>query len=456
MPSDARRLLVISYYFPPDGSVGGLRWAGITKYLAREGWQLAVLTAARPGGSDGVVERGVQVEWCPRRRTFLDHYQLLRRSSQRSHQSSEQGSPGAGPPRPGLLGDLRREVAALLTFPDWSRGWLLRAALRARSLVRRFQPHFVVSSGPPHSAHLVAALATMGSSARWFIDLRDPWAGPVATAWQSHPMHRTGLFRALTPRLERLAFRAAQGVIACTPQLAEALAGKYPDVAVTYVRNGVDPECLPPPSGDPYPGLGIAYVGTLYGSHDLGPVMQALRLFLQRHPEAVGSKMRVAGHADPSNALACQRAIASLGLERHVEVLGVLSRAQALNVVSRSRLAVVLAQELELQVPAKLYESVAMGIPTLVMAGPRSAAAVEGRRLGVAVLDSGDVGGITGLLERLWRNGSPQPPPSRTAITYGDVAVRMRALLTGERLVRMTPGTDDTTELIGKAALPYA
>ena len=225
---------------------------------------------------------------------------------------------------------------------------------------------------------------------------------------------------------------------------------------MTYVRNGVDPECLPPPSGDPYPGLGIAYVGTLYGSHDLGPVMQALRLFLQRHPEAVGSKMRVAGHADPSNALACQRAIASLGLEHHVEVLGVLSRAQALNVVSRSRLAVVLAQELELQVPAKLYESVAMGIPTLVMAGPRSAAAVEGRRLGVAVLDSGDVGGITGLLEHLWRNGSPQPPPSRTAITYGDVAVRMRALLTGERFVRMTPGTDDTTELIGTAALPYA
>ena len=90
------------------------------------------------------------------------------------------------------------------------------------------------------------------------------------------------------------------------------------------------------------------------------------------------------------------------------------------------------------------------------MAGARSAAAVEGKRLGVAVLDSGDVGGITGLLEQLWRNGSPQPPPSRTAITYGDVAVRTRELLTGERFVRMTPGTDDATELIGKAALPYA
>src|SRR5256885_1103621 len=74
MPSDARRLLVISYYFPPDGSVGGLRWAGITKYLAREGWQVAVLTAARPGGSDGGVERGVQGGMCPPRRTVPEHH----------------------------------------------------------------------------------------------------------------------------------------------------------------------------------------------------------------------------------------------------------------------------------------------------------------------------------------------------------------------------------------------
>src|SRR2546427_696001 len=39
VPSDGRRVLVITYHFPPDGSVGGLRWAGITKYLARLGWK---------------------------------------------------------------------------------------------------------------------------------------------------------------------------------------------------------------------------------------------------------------------------------------------------------------------------------------------------------------------------------------------------------------------------------
>ncbi len=456
MPSDARRLLVISYYFPPDGCVGGLRWAGIAKYLARLGWQVSVLTASRPAGSDATP--GVQVEWCPRFPTVLDRYQALRRRDRQASRSVATASRLARPSRPpGLLRELRRELVAFLALPDWSRGWLLRAALRARSVVRRFQPHFVVSSGPPHSAHLVAAMATMGGSARWFIDLRDPWAGPIATAWQSHPIWGTRMFRAVMPRLERLAFRAAQGVIATTPQLAEALTAKYPDVAVTYLRNGVDPESLPPRAPQSYGGIGIAYAGTLYGSHDLGSVMQALRVFLQRHPEAAqaGSKLRVAGHADPTNARACEEQIAALGLEQHVEVLGVLPRSQALDVLSRSRLAVVLAQELEMQVPAKLYELVAMGIPTLVVAEARSAAAIEGKRLGVTVLDSGDVDGILRLLEELWRN-APHAPPSHTAITYGHVAARVQELLTGPGPIRMTPATDNTTALTQEAALPYA
>ena len=94
---------------------------------------------------------------------------------------------------------------------------------------------------------------------------------------------------------------------------------------------------------------------------------------------------------------------------------------QALKVVSRSRLAVVLAQQQELQIPAKLYESVAMGIPTLVVAPPDSAAGIEGERVGAVVRDTADVEGIACVLERLWRDGSQErlcPVP----ITYEAIA----------------------------------
>jgi len=419
-----RRLLVITYYFDPDGPVGGLRWWGITKYLARLGWKISVVTAAPPGGHTAAI--GAQVEWCPRLWTLGDGYRRLRRLIFRESVGlSRNVSRVTTPEWPrGVLRQLSNEIATVLAFPDEGHGWILRAALRARSVIRRFQPEIVVSSGPPHSAHLVAALATIGSATHWLIDLRDPWAGPIPKVWQSHHRLGTRVFRTLAPRLERLAFRAANGVITNTPQLAEVLAAKYANVPVVCVPNGVDPDGLPPPARQRYPGLGIAYTGRLYAGRDLGPVMQALRIFLQHHPEAAraGSKLRIAGDADARHAQVFNDAVAVAGVEQYVEVLGLLSRADALDVVSRSRLAVVLAQDQEVQIPAKLYESVAMGVPTLVVAPEGSAAAVEGNRLGAVVRDSADVDGIACVLEQFWGDGARERSSCPVPITYDAIA----------------------------------
>src|SRR5437899_270313 len=310
MPDDPPRLLVVTYHFPPDGSVGGLRWAGITKYLTRLGWQVAVVTAAAPIASDPAVR--AHVEWCPRRRTLIDYYRRVRRPDDGSDGSSPNGTRLARSARPGgLLGALRTELAAFLAFPDESRGWTLRAARH------------------------------------------------------------------------------------------------------------------------PYPGLSIIYAGTLYGSRDLGPVVQAFRGFLERHPEAAqaGSKLRIAGHAEASSAAALGEQVTASGLGPYVEVLGAVPRAQALDLIARSRLAVVLAQEQELQTPAKLYECIAMGIPALVVAEPGSAAGVEGTRLGAAVFEHRDVAGIGGVLEHLWRDGSQQRARRPAPVTYDTIAPLVDRLL---------------------------
>ncbi len=116
-------------------------------------------------------------------------------------------------------------------------------------------------------------------------------------------------------------------------------------------------------------------------------------------------------------------------MEQYVEVLGALPRARALDVVSRSRLAVVLAQEQELQIPAKLYESVAMGVPTLVVAPADSAAGAEGKRVGAVVRDSADVEGIACLFEHLWRDGPRERSLCPAAMTYEAIARRVDILL---------------------------
>ncbi len=401
-----RRLLVVTYHYPPDESIGGMRWAGLGKYLARLGWRTWVVTAA---GTGAAAVAGVSVHSCPRRRTWNDRYQHARRAAARASPGSGDWADGFG--RDGatairaMVARLRLEASWALSAPDHGRGWVLRAAAQARRLLRRVRPHVVVSSGPPHSAHVATWLATRGRRIPWLADFRDPWAGPVTAAWRGDPVYRSWLASGLIRGLERLVVRGASGVVSTTQEFAAALRARYPDVRVHWVPNGMDRDGLPDGPADPFPGLGMACAGTIYGGRNPSPVLRGVRLFLERHPDAAasGTRLRIAGHVDEGALRKLHDETASLGLGGYVEYCGVLPRAAALRLVGRSRVAFVLAQEQELQVPAKLYETVALGVRTIVVASERSAAASEARRLGACAVDPGDVAGIAQLLSDAWR-----------------------------------------------------
>jgi hypothetical protein len=123
--------------------------------------------------------------------------------------------------------------------------------------------------------------------------------------------------------------------------------------------------------------------------------------------------------------------ISALGLASSVKVHGVLPREQALSLLTRSHLALVLAQDQPMCVPAKMYESVGLGVPTLVIAEEKSAAAREARRIGAMTVDSGDATGLRSLLEDLLDGRIPTTLRSKTPISYAELATHMDALLRG-------------------------
>jgi hypothetical protein len=123
--------------------------------------------------------------------------------------------------------------------------------------------------------------------------------------------------------------------------------------------------------------------------------------------------------------------IAAAGLGSQVTIHGVLPRAQALELLSRSHLALVLAQGQPMCVPAKLYESVGLGVPTVVIAEEESAAAREARRIGAMTFDGGDVDGLRSLMEDMLAGRIPTRIETRAPISYEELAVQMDSLLRG-------------------------
>ena len=114
--------------------------------------------------------------------------------------------------------------------------------------------------------------------------------------------------------------------------------------------------------------------------------------------------------------------IAIAGLSSVVNIHGLLPRARALELLNRSHLSLVLAQDQPMQVPAKLYESVGLGIPTLVIAEATSAAACEARRIGAMTVDGKDVEGLRSIFEDMLAGRIPTKIEAKRPISYEHLA----------------------------------
>jgi hypothetical protein len=177
----------------------------------------------------------------------------------------------------------------------------------------------------------------------------------------------------------------------------------------------------------------MAYLGTVYGHRNLRGLLQALRAFLDRNPAVAvtGAQFRIAGSLEGVSGDSFPDDVATLGLQGAVEYLGVLPRRAALEVLARSRLAVVLAQDQQYQVPAKLYELAGMGIPTLVIASNGSATSSEAHRLGATPVTPEDVASMVGKMEDIWLGRATRTVASDAVLDYSQLAEHLSGVLSG-------------------------
>jgi len=432
----SKQLLVLTYHYPPDGAVGGMRWAGLTKHLRRLGWETAIVTAAAPDGTGDMLEEGAVNRLVPYP-TLNDAYRsvvsrLRSRSGRRIARTASTAASVMPEAARFAMGSLRREVSALLDFPDPERGWIIPAVAQARAILRLWRAPILVSTGPPHSVHIAARLISAEYSIPWFLDFRDPWARVVSDNSPWRPFDQSRLARAVIPRLERVLIGRADGVIANTPELASAFEASYPASRVHTLRNGVDLEdySSEPARRRPRP-VSICHVGTLYGNRSIAPVLNGIVRFREQHPGVAPQDMilELAGHIEERQRKVVDETLPASGLQQSVRLLGKVSREEADRVVGRAGLAVVLAQGQPLQVPSKLYECAARGVRTIVIAERDSASAREATRIGVETCPPDDVSTLASIVASVWKGDAHTPRVDRAAIDYSRRAAELDEML---------------------------
>jgi hypothetical protein len=309
-------------------------------------------------------------------------------------------------------------------FPDYGRGWVRSAARTARTLLEEHHFDVVITSGPPHSAHFAGFLATRGRSEPHWIDMRDPWSSSHAAEAPQDQLIRAERF--LLSQFEKLLFKRAAKVLTNTLEFATSLRNSEPTLDVGYFPNGIDIEQLPARDPRKVRLCSVACLGTLYAGRNLSTFLAALgEVVAARRDGEDTINLIIAGPIDAAHGAKLREDIAAARVDPLVEIKGVIPRAQALDLLNGSHLALVLAQDQPMQVPAKLYECVGLGIATLVIAEETSAAAREGRRIGAMVFADNDTAGLKSVLNDLLDGRIPTRIEPRAPISYEELGSQM-------------------------------
>jgi glycosyltransferase involved in cell wall biosynthesis len=265
-----RPVLLLAYKYPPYPGVGAFRWAKLSKYLARLGHPVHVLTVSwAHTGPDTVPvprEAGLEIQEIP---SGGPHRLRHRRISNR------------------LAATARGIAMARLDnrryWDDEAQRWERHVVPTALELADSRGIDTLIATGHPFQANRwAAAIRRRRPGLKLIQDFRDPWA---ANPFRSLPPDR----RARVEEWQREAVEAADAVVSVTPRLLELYLAKAPGKRGLVVNNGVDPEDVSaiersvPDTGP----IRLTHIGNVSNGRDrpLAALLDAIRALPDGAPE---------------------------------------------------------------------------------------------------------------------------------------------------------------------------
>ncbi len=173
-----RRVLIITYYWPPSGGSGVQRWLKMSKYLPENGWQPVVYTAenAEYPVEDPSLQNDVVPESEVIRRPIVEPYSFYKRFlGIKKSEKVKAGFINEGKKKSGWKEKLSVWIRGNFFIPDARRWWVRPSVKFLTKYLKEHPVDAIISTGPPHSMHLIAKALHKKMSIPWVADFRDPW-----------------------------------------------------------------------------------------------------------------------------------------------------------------------------------------------------------------------------------------------------------------------------------------
>lgn len=230
----AKKVLIITYYWPPAGGPGVQRVLKFAKYLPQFGWEPIILTIAKGDyhASDSSLLDDVpnstkvyKVQYF----SILDFYKKLKGKNKKIN-SFELTKKGGG-----LGFKALKWIRANLFIPDARKGWNRPAIKAGLKIIRDEKPEIIFISSPPHSLQLIGFELAKKTGLKWVADFRDPWTD----AFWDKELPRLRIMQKVNHSLEQRIISSADSLIAVGIGVINLLKKKL-DVQFNLILNGFD------------------------------------------------------------------------------------------------------------------------------------------------------------------------------------------------------------------------
>ncbi|MEM9918807.1 MAG: glycosyltransferase family 4 protein [Bacteroidota bacterium] len=271
-----KKVLIITYYWPPSGGAGVQRWVKMVKYFSRFELEAHVLTVREDQASYLQWDESLTHDVPPETQVYktdsfepINYYAKL---------VGKKNVPTAGFSNVDNAKWSQKLVNALrsnLFIPDPRKGWNKYAYRKAVSILRKESIDTVITTSPPHSTQLIGLKLQQKLGIQWIADMRDPWTDIYYYDLLGH----TYLSNKINHGLEKKVLLKADHILTVSKPLKELFAAKDPSIAaekIHIVPNGYDPADFEGLQKEKTQGFTIAYTGTMADNYKPSAFLNAL------------------------------------------------------------------------------------------------------------------------------------------------------------------------------------
>lgn len=228
------KVLIITYYWPPAGGSGVQRWLKFVKYLPQYGISPVVYTVENP--KYAILDETLQKE-------IADTVEILKQPIKEPNnllsifsKKNTKTSAGFLATNPSFFGKVAHYIRANYFIPDARKFWVKPSVVFLTNYLSNHHIDAVITTGPPHSLHLIGLQLQQKLGVRWIADFRDPWT--VIDYFHQLPLTKKSIQK--HQQLESEVVSKADGIVVVSNTMKEDYE-KY-NKNIEVITNGFDTE----------------------------------------------------------------------------------------------------------------------------------------------------------------------------------------------------------------------